>query len=94
MSRPVCVIIGPGEGLGQALAKKFAHQGYNVALISRSLEGSAKALKVVKQVGTDGHHFYADAQSPETIETAIANVISEMGEIEVLIYNASNIIRS
>ena len=88
MSRPVCVIIGPGEGLGQALAKKFAHQGYNVALISRSLEGSAKALKVVKQVGTDGHHFYADAQSPETIETAIANVISEMGEIEVLIYNA------
>ena len=88
MSRPVCVIVGAGEGLGQALAKKFAHQGYNVALISRSLEGSAKALKVVKQVGTDGHHFYADAQSPETIETAIANVISEMGEIEVLIYNA------
>ena len=42
MSRPVCVIIGPGEGLGQALAKKFAHQGYNVAVISRSLEGSAK----------------------------------------------------
>lgn len=88
MTRPVCVIIGSGEGLGQALAKKFALQGYNVALISRSLEGSAKALNAVKQVGTDGHYFYADAQSPETIKSAIANVINKMGEIEVLIYNA------
>lgn len=88
MSRPVCAIIGAGEGLGQALAKKFAHQGYNVAVISRSLEGSAKALNAVRQAGMDGYHFYADAQNPETIETAIANVISEMGEIEVLIYNA------
>ena len=88
MLRPVCAIIGAGEGLGQALAKKFAHQGYNVAVISRSLEGSAKALNAVKQAGMDVYHFYADAQNPETIETAIGNVISEMGEIEVLIYNA------
>lgn len=88
MSRPLCAIIGAGDGLGQALAKKFAHQGYNVAVISRSLEGSAKALNAVRQAGMDGYHFYADAQNPETIETAIANVISEMGEIEVLIYNA------
>ena len=88
MLKPVCAIIGAGEGLGQALAKKFAHQGYNVAVISRSLEGSAKALNAVRQAGMDGYHFYADAQNPETIETAIGNVISEMGEIEVLIYNA------
>lgn len=87
MSRPVCAIIGPGEGLGQALAKKFAHQGYDIALISRSSEGSALALRAVKLVGTDVRYFYADAQSPSTIEKAIANVISEMGEVEVLIYN-------
>ena len=53
MSRPVCAIIGAGDGLGQALAKKFAHQGYNVAVISRSLEGSAKALNAVRQAGMD-----------------------------------------
>ena len=45
----VCAIVGAGEGLGQALAKKFANQGYNIALISRSLEGSASAIEAVNK---------------------------------------------
>ena len=87
MSRSVCAIIGAGEGLGQALAKKFANQGYDIALISRSIEGSALAFEAVSSIGSDVKHFCADAQNPIAIENAIANVISEMGEIEVLIYN-------
>lgn len=46
----VCAIVGAGEGLGQALAKKFANQGYNIALISRSLEGSASAIEAVNKI--------------------------------------------
>jgi len=88
MSKPVCVIVGPGEGLGQALAKKFANKNYNVALISRSLKGSAKALNEVKAEGAEGRHYFADAQTPTTIESAITDVSNEMGNIEILIYNA------
>ena len=83
----VCAIVGAGEGLGQALAKKFANQGYNIALISRSLEGSASAIEAVNKIGSYVKHFFADAQNPISIEKAISNIIDEMGEIEVLIYN-------
>ena len=51
MSRSVCAVIGAGEGLGQALAKKFANQGYDIALISRSIEGSALAFEAVSSIG-------------------------------------------
>ena len=36
MTKPVCVIVGAGEGLGRALAAKFASEKFDIALISRS----------------------------------------------------------
>ena len=44
MSQPVCAIIGAGEGLGRALAAKFAGQGFDITLLSRTEQGSAASL--------------------------------------------------
>ena len=41
MANPVCAIVGAGEGLGQSLAAKFAAEGFDLALLSRSEAGSA-----------------------------------------------------
>lgn len=88
MSRPVCAIIGAGEGLGRALAAKFANQGFDLALISRSEAGSATAIEAAAEVTANVRFFSADATQPETIESALARVADEMGEVDVLIYNA------
>ena len=87
MSQPVCAIVGAGEGLGRALAGKFAGRGFDTALISRSEEGSSAAFEAAAARGVDVRHFSADAARPETIEAALAAVANEMGNIEVLIYN-------
>jgi len=88
MSQPVCAIIGAGEGLGQALAAKFASQGFDIALISRSEAGSAAATEAATAVTANVRYFSADASQPDTIETALAKVADEMDEIDVLVYNA------
>ena len=41
----LCAIVGAGEGLGAALAAKFAAGDHDIALVSRSEAGSAAALK-------------------------------------------------
>ena len=89
MHRPVCAIIGAGEGLGKALAARFAAGGMDIALISRSEQSLAAAAAAVKQASesADARFFRADALVPLTIESALAEVTREMGEIEVLIYN-------
>jgi len=88
MSQSVCAIVGAGEGLGRALAAKFASQGFAIVLISRSETGSAAAVEAASTVTEIVRYFSADATQPDTIEAAFARVADEMGEIDVLIYNA------
>ena len=87
MSQPVCAIVGAGEGLGRALAGKFASRGFDTALISRSEEGSAAAFEAAAASGVNVRHFSADAARPDSIEAALAAAASEMGDVEILIYN-------
>lgn len=85
----VCAIVGAGEGLGSALAAKFASEGFNIALLSRSETGSAHARAAALDASptADVRGYIADANKPETIETALAGVARDMGEVDVLIYN-------
>ena len=88
MTRSVCAIVGAGEGLGRALAGKFAAEGFDIALISRSKEGSSAAAAAASAANAKVGFFAADATKPETIEAALARAGAQMGEIDVLIYNA------
>ena len=40
--RPVCAVVGVGPGNGEALARRFAADGYAVALMARRAELTAK----------------------------------------------------
>jgi len=90
MRQPVCAIVGIGEGLGHALATKFASQGIDIVLILRSEANSAAAIKDVTAttVGANVQFFPADAAHPKTIGLALTSVAEDMGEVNVLIYNA------
>ncbi|MEM7271224.1 MAG: SDR family NAD(P)-dependent oxidoreductase, partial [Pseudomonadota bacterium] len=82
----VCAIVGAGEGLGAALAARFARGGYDMALISRSEAGSADALAAAQAEGTSAKFFQGDANEPESIEAALIEA-REIGQIDVMIYN-------
>ncbi len=84
MSNPVCVIIGVGPGNGAAFARRFSRAGYRIALCSRNedyLTGLAGEI--------DGSRTYSyDASDPTSAEKVLSRIKSDMGSIEVLIYNA------
>ena len=90
MTRPVCAIVGAGEGLGRALAARFAGENCDIGLVSRSREGSRAAAEAAFSADPEAKvdFFAADARQPETVERALNDVASEIGEVEVLIYNA------
>jgi len=88
MSQTVCAIVGAGEGLGKSLAAKFADHGFDIALLSRSEAGSAAAIEAARAKTANVEFYPADSTQPETIESALARTADEMGEIDVLIYNA------
>jgi NAD(P)-dependent dehydrogenase (short-subunit alcohol dehydrogenase family) len=84
MSKPVCAIVGIGPKNGAAFARRFDREGYRIVLLSRSTsfsEGLAKEL-------SDAHAYACDATDPESVKSAFAEVRSDMGTIDTLLYNA------
>jgi NAD(P)-dependent dehydrogenase (short-subunit alcohol dehydrogenase family) len=85
-SDKVCVVVGVGEGLGAALAKRFA-AGYRVALIARSAEVIGKVSSEIKQAGGIALPIQSDATVESQIASAHEQISGELGPIEVLIFN-------
>ena len=86
MGGKVCAIIGFGPGLGTAYAKTFKEAGYNLGLLSRS--GSSIDDAEATNTSVSVRNYKCDAGCPDSLKTAIASVQREIGEIDVVIYNA------
>jgi len=84
MGRELCAIIGFGPGLGTAYAEVFRDAGYNLALVSRSGAG----LDDDDASGQRIKAFAADAGDPESLKKALQSIEAELGQIDVVIYNA------
>jgi NAD(P)-dependent dehydrogenase (short-subunit alcohol dehydrogenase family) len=81
-----CVVVGVGEGIGAALARRFA-AGYKVALLARSAEVIGKVAGEINGSGGIALPIQSDATSETQIKLAYERTVSELGPIEVLIYN-------
>jgi NAD(P)-dependent dehydrogenase (short-subunit alcohol dehydrogenase family) len=85
MEKPVCVIIGIGPKNGRAFAQRFAHEGYAVALLSRSTDYSSG---LAAELG--GKAYACDVTDPKAIKDAFAQVREDLGDVDVLLYNAGS----
>ncbi len=81
----VIVITGAGGGLGSVFARKFAADGYRVAILDFNL---AAAQKVASEIGDEGNEAIAvacDVTSKESMEKAREEVRSRYGKLNVLL---------
>jgi NAD(P)-dependent dehydrogenase (short-subunit alcohol dehydrogenase family) len=86
MTKPVCVVVGVGPGNGAALARRFHVQGYAVALLARSANLSEALAKEL----TGARAYSCDVTDEASVERTFSAIATEMGAIEVLIYNAGS----
>lgn len=80
MSQPVLLLLGYGPNIGHAVAKRFAAQGYKVAIASRSLQDETFNEEGWMQL-------QVDLSSPETLPAVFAKVIKQLGIPSVVVYN-------
>ena len=82
----IIVITGAGEGLGRALARRFAADGETVVLLGRTL---AKVEAVAAELGERAMAVGCDVSSPESVRAAFARIAERHSRIDVLINNAA-----
>jgi NAD(P)-dependent dehydrogenase (short-subunit alcohol dehydrogenase family) len=88
MTKPVCLVIGAGAGIGGNVGKRFARGGYHAVLCRRSDQDGLTALvESIESEGGSASGFLLNAVEPESIEDTVRNVEQEIGPIEVVVFN-------
>jgi NAD(P)-dependent dehydrogenase (short-subunit alcohol dehydrogenase family) len=84
----VAAVLGVGPGLGASVARRFAREGFAVALMARSEESVAGARAGIEEMGATALPVTADATDPASVKRAFKGVRDELGDPEVFVYNA------
>lgn len=91
-NKPVLAVVGVGLGIGDAVSRHFAAQGFAVALLARTedkLRGIRDAIR--RDHGPDSAQYYVvDARLNESVEQAFSSIKSQLGPVSVLVYNAGS----
>ena len=86
--KPVCLVLGAGAGIGGTVATKFAQEGYHSSLCRRSdKEGLDRLVNNIKDQGGSANGYIMNAIEDNAIEEVITSIESDIGPIEVLVYN-------
>ena len=84
MDPRVCVVTGVGPGTGAALARRFAADGYRVALLARDETRLAKLAAELPSARA----FPVDVADLDALRATLARVRGELGAPSVLLHNA------
>lgn len=85
----VVLVTGGSQGIGEATCKRFAGEGARVAVVaSSSLDKAQATVDAIAAGGGSARAFVCDVTSVGAIEALIADVITTLGRIDVLINSA------
>lgn len=81
------LVLGASGGLGGAIAVRLAEEGANVAVAGRSADALAATATRIEQAGARALPLVWDLGDLDRIESAVAEVESAFGPIEILVNN-------
>jgi NAD(P)-dependent dehydrogenase (short-subunit alcohol dehydrogenase family) len=89
-AQKVAMLVGAGDAIGAAVARRFAKGGYTVCIGRRD---GAKSQGLVDELISAGHKIHAfsvDARQESEVQELFTKVEKEIGPIEVCLFNAGS----
>jgi NAD(P)-dependent dehydrogenase (short-subunit alcohol dehydrogenase family) len=86
-SRPVTLVVGAGDYIGAAIARRFAEGGYTVCVGRRSGDKLKPLVEEIAAAGGTAHPFTLDARDEEQVESVFRRIEGEIGPLEAVIFN-------
>lgn len=79
------IVIGASSGIGEALAKRLAQEGYEVGLAARRLE---LLQDLQKEIKTKTFIKRIDVANTSEAKASLDSLLQEMGQVDLIILNA------
>ncbi len=89
MSGRVSLIFGGSRGIGAAIARRLAHDGFDIALtyVSRP-DSTVEVVAAIEHIGRRGFAIEADSADPTAILKAVDIAVDALGPLDVAVINA------
>lgn len=93
MSKPACLVVGAGDALGSAVAKRFAREGLVACVARRNAEKLAPLVEAIEKDGGQAVAYGLDARREEQVVALVDRIEREVGPIEVAVFNVGGNVR-
>lgn len=87
MAKEVALIIGAGDALGGAIARRFARAGMTACVVRRHGDKLAALVDDIRRAGGEAVAFGIDARREEQVTELVARIERDIGGIEVAVFN-------
>ena len=91
VSGKVAVVTGGAQGIGSAVAGRFAAEGARVIITSRDGTKAEEAAEALKQQGGEARGLAVRIDDRDSVKDLIDGVVGTYGSVDVLVNNAATV---
>ena len=88
LENQIAVVTGAGRGIGRAIALKFAAEGADVVVVSRTVENSEKVAAEIRALGRKAWALAVDVADSAAVNAAAEKILADCGKVDILVNNA------
>jgi NAD(P)-dependent dehydrogenase (short-subunit alcohol dehydrogenase family) len=89
----IVAVVAAGPGLGLSVARRFAREGADIALVARSAQRLAPLIDELEALGVRVHAASADVADEGSLRAGLEDVRRVLGDPSVLVYNGSEYVQ-
>src|SRR5256885_1988640 len=86
----VALLVGAGDAIGAAVARRFALGGYHVCIGRRDAAKSQALIAELAAKNAKASAFSIDARSEAEVQALFKTIEDEIGDVEVCLFNAGS----
>ena len=84
----VTLVTGGNFGIGYGIAKKFAEEGSEIAIVARNEERAKNVIKDLENQGFVAKFFKTDVSKEKDVKKMIKEVLNVFGKLNIVVNNA------